>query len=146
MARHADREPDPLPVARSLADLRRYVTQDAYLRYSRGPEHDRGRCSRDYESGLELPGLSVNPLSPEPWWRRPIEDWLARQLCNYVHLMDDADDGRSPWVLRGTVVARGPDNEPIVAEVEPVALVAAEAVEEARRRYAERFDMGEDST
>lgn len=140
------RDPDRLPVLDSLAELSRYVTPDTHLRFSRGPRADRGARSHDYESGLELPGLSVNPLAPEPWWTRPVEDWLARQVCNYVHLMEDADDERCPWVLRGEVVARGPDNEPIVARFRPLALLSGALLEEAKRRYRERFDVASDST
>jgi hypothetical protein len=135
-----------LPVLRSLAELAEQVTADAHLRFSRGPEHDRGRRSRDYESGLDLSGLSVNPLAPEPWWQRPVADWLARQVCQYVHLMEEADDDRRPWVLRGDVVARGPDNEPLIAAFEPVALLGDELIAEAKRHYAEHFDVAEDST
>lgn len=91
-----------------------------YLRFSKGPAHDRDRRSHDYESGLELSGLSVN-------------------------LMDNADDGCRPWVLRGKVVARGPENGPLVAEYEPLALLAGSVVAEAKRRYA-RFDVAEVST
>jgi hypothetical protein len=135
-----------LPELHSLAELARHVTPDAHLRFSLGPDDDRGRCSRDYESGLDLSGLSVNPLTPQPWWRRPVEDWLARQVCAYVHPMEEADDGRRPWVLRGEVVARGPDNEPLIADFEPVAVLSDALVAEAKERYAERFDVAEDST
>lgn len=48
-----------------LACLLRDHPGPLYLRYSRGPEHDDGNPSIDYESGLELPGLSVNPLLPD---------------------------------------------------------------------------------
>ena len=137
---------DDLPMLTSLAELAGYVAPDTHLRFSRGPEHDRGGRSHDYESDLELPGLSVNPLPPERWWTRPVEDWLARQLCNYIHIMEEADDDRRPWVLRGATVARGPDNEPLVADFEPVALLSDELIDEARRRYEERFDVAEDST
>jgi hypothetical protein len=41
--------------------------RDHYLRYSLGPEVDARQTSRDYEIGLELPGLSVVPLThPAP--------------------------------------------------------------------------------
>jgi hypothetical protein len=37
-----------------------------YLRYSHGPDADSdGAPSRDYESGVQLPGLSVTTLTPE---------------------------------------------------------------------------------
>lgn len=142
----AHRDLDDLPVLGSLTELADAIAPDRYLRFSRGPAADRGRRSHDYESGLELSGLSVNPLAPEPWWERPVEDWLARQLCQYLHLMEESDDERRPWVLRGEIVARGPDNEPLVAEFEPVAVLSDELVAEAERRYEERFDVAEDST
>ncbi|HYF45629.1 MAG TPA: DUF6098 family protein, partial [Acidimicrobiales bacterium] len=72
-----------------------------FLRWSRGPEADEDSLSRDHESGLVLPGLSVNPLTPEPWWTRPLGDWLARQLCQYGHLLEEADDERVAWLLTG---------------------------------------------
>ena len=43
-----------------------------YVRYSEGYDADRDSGSLDTESGLELPGLSVNPLNPESWWTRPL--------------------------------------------------------------------------
>lgn len=137
---------DGLPVVGSLAELATLIGPDVFVRFSKGPQEDRGRTSRDYESGLDLSGLSVNPLLPEPWWERPLEDWLARQLCNYVHLMEESDDERRPWVLRGDVVARGPDNEPLVADFVPVAWLSDDVVGEAKRRYRTRFDVAEDST
>jgi hypothetical protein len=102
-----------------LAELLRDHGSALYIRYSHGPLRDVGQPSIDYESGLQLPGLSVNPLMPETWWTRPIADWLARQVCNYAHLQD-ADD-RSAWVLEGEVVARGPDNEPLLSPARHVA-------------------------
>lgn len=116
-----------------------------FVRYSEGPAADRSEHSRDYESGLALPGLSANPLSPERWWTRPLRDWIARRLCNYAHLAD-ADPARIAWVLTGCVVARGPDDEPLVADHRPVATLAAAVVAEARDWYEQHFDAGRDST
>src|SRR5690606_20510119 len=48
-----------LPEVATLAELRELIAPDVFLRFSRGPDHDRGRRSTDYESGLDLPGLSV---------------------------------------------------------------------------------------
>lgn len=137
---------DQLPVLTTLEDLVPYAEQGAFVRFSKGPSADRGRCSHDYESGLDLPGISVNPLAPEPWWTRPTEDWLARQLCNYVHLLDNAHDERRAWILQGNPVARGPDNEPVVTDFRPLALLDRGLIEQAKRRYQERFDVAEDST
>lgn len=112
-----------------------------YARYSEGPAHDLRQTSIDTESGLELPGLSVNPLDPEPWWTRPTADWLARQLCQYKHLRDRNPD-RIAWVLRGTVVGRGPDCEPLLAEVEFIAELSDDLLAEAEQRYHEHFAAG----
>ena len=98
----------------------------AYIRYSEGPDRDVEE-SVDTESGLTLPGLSVNPLHPEDWWTRPIQDWLARQVCQYKELQEKNPD-RFAWVLRGIEVGRGPDCEPLVRGL----------VE----RYRERFEAG----
>lgn len=135
-----EQERGTLPVLRRLADLVALVRErpGLYLRFSAGPARDRGEVSRDYESGLELPGLSVSALDPEGWWSRPLEDWLARKLCNYVHL----SDGRCAWVLEGREVAHGPDNEPLLGRWRPVAQLDRAVLDEARRRYDERFDVG----
>jgi hypothetical protein len=130
----------------SLDELAELVDGDSYVRFSKGPDDDRHTTSRDYESGLDLPGLSVNPLQPEDWWERPIEDWLARQICNYVHIQEESDDERRAWVLRGRVVSRGPDNEPLVTDYRPLAWLDDAVIDEAKRRYQSRFDVASDST
>ena len=138
---------EDLPCIDSLEQLARLVTADSFVRFSKGPDDDRGSTSRDYESGLELPGLSVNPLQPEFWWRRPLEEYLARQICNYVHLQEEADDERRAWVLTGRVVSRGPDNEPLVSgDYTPVAWLSDAVIDEAQKLYEERFDVATDST
>src|SRR5215218_229520 len=107
------------PVLRSLAEVVDVVgAHDVmYLRYSEGPEEDLdgGGSSRDYEADVELPGLSVTVVSPEPWWPRPVEDWVARRLCKYAELGEEED--RYPWLLTGQVVGNGPDHEPLVDQV-----------------------------
>ena len=112
-----------------------------FLRYSEGPDSDASGRSIDTESGLELPGLSVNPLDPEPWWTRPTADWLARQLCQYKHLSERNPD-RLAWVLQGRVVGRGPDCEPLLVEAEFVARLTDALLTEAEQRYHERFAAG----
>lgn len=136
-----------IPRLATLGELAGLVERKngTYVRYSKGPDADRS-TSRDYESGLDLPGLSANPLTPEKWWTRPLREWLARQLCNYVHLSEEAPDDRIAWVLTGPVVARGPDNEPLIDPVTPVAVLDDHVVEEAKSLYKERFDVGRDST
>jgi uncharacterized protein DUF6098 len=93
----------------SLAELEALIGngRPLFVRFSKGIEADRNAASIDYESGLELPGLSVNPLDPEPWWTRDRQDWLARQLCNYLHLQENADEQRCAWVLTGEATGRG---------------------------------------
>jgi hypothetical protein len=127
----------------SLAELERLVTDNSgvHVRFSEGPDADRDRGSIDTESSLELPGLSVNPLELESWWTRPRRDWLARQLCQYRHL-SEKNPKRRAWLLRGDTVARGPDNEPLVADVQPIAYLSEEVLDEAERHYREHFDAG----
>jgi hypothetical protein len=133
--------PGSLPKLGSLAELAEFVRgRDAsYIRYSEGPEHDAAEQSRDTESGLDLPGLSVNPLHPESWWTRPLEDWLARQVRQYAELAEKNPD-RYAWVLDGRTVGRGPDCEPLLAEIRPLATLTPELLDEAAERYERAFD------
>lgn len=126
-----------------LADLAALVqaTPGLHVRYSEGPETDSHQQSVDAESGLTLPGLSVNPLDAEAWWTRPLEDWLARQLCQYQHLAEDNPE-RVAWILRGRMVGRGPDCEPLLADVEPLVILDSSLLTEAQRRYEQNFDAG----
>jgi hypothetical protein len=132
-----------LSLVESLDDLERLVQdrKSAYVRYSQGPEEDSRERSIDTESGLPLPGLSANPLRPEPWWTRPIADWLARQICQYQHLRQKNPD-RYAWVLDGRIVGRGPDNEPLLAGIRPLGRLTERALDEATHRYEEHFDAG----
>ncbi len=126
----------------TLDELSRVVTSlgHVYIRYSEGPDADRAG-SVDTESGLQLPGLSVNPLHAESWWTRPFEDWLARQVCQYQHL-HQKDPDRFAWVLTGVEVGCGPDCEPLLREVAPVARLSHDLLTEASARYRERFRAG----
>jgi hypothetical protein len=110
-----------------------------YLRYSPGPDADAVHPSVDHESGLPMPGHSANPLQPPGWWTRPVADWLARRVCQYLRA--HRSDTR-PWVLTGEVVDFGPDNEPLLVEVRPIAWLSEELVDEARRRYEGNMDAG----
>jgi hypothetical protein len=140
---HPEHDED-LPVIETLDAIVALVDRhpEVFVRYSHGPRSDRTAQSRDYESGLDLPGLSVTVATPEPWWTRPIADWVARRLCKYAEL---ADRDRFPWLLTGEVVGRGPDHEPLVELGEALARVGSRAMEEARRVYEERFDVGQSS-
>jgi len=43
-----------------------------------------------------------------------------------------------PWLLRGQENGRGPDNEPLVTHIEPLAWIAAGVIEEAVRVIEEQ--------
>jgi len=119
------------------------LDQRLYVRFSEGPEADAAEVSVDHESGCRLPGLSVNPLGAESWWDRPADHWVARQLRQYAHL---AVQGRYAWVLTGEVVGRGPDCEPLLVDVKPVARLADQVIDEAAQLYRRVFDAGQDGT
>ncbi|WP_220181951.1 DUF6098 family protein [Rhodococcus sp. AG1013] len=73
----------PLVAITTLAELVALTasTHGIFLRYSSGPERDAADCrSLDLESGIDMPGLAVTPLSPEPWWPGSAEGWIARRL------------------------------------------------------------------
>lgn len=134
-----------VPRLRTLAEVVELVeaVSPIYVRFSAGPDVDSTSVSRDHESGCLLPGLSTNPLDPEPWWDRPLEHWVARQLSQYAHHMTR---DRFPWVLTGEITARGPDCEPLLVDTTPVASIDPAVVHEARDVYRRVFDAGEDGT
>lgn len=53
-------------------------------------------------------------------------------MWQYAHL---ADDERFPWVLTGREVGRGPDSEPLVVDVVPVARLGPRLMAEASDIY-----------
>lgn len=110
-----------------------------YLRYSPGPESDAVHPSVDHESGLPMPGHSVNPLQPPRWWTLPVEDWLARRTCQYLR---ELREGAQPWVLTGTPADFGPDNEPLLVDIQPIAWLSGQLVREAHERYHSRLAAG----
>ncbi len=122
-----------------LVDLLSLAGDEVYLRYSPGPEADAGHSSKDHESGLLMPGVSVNPLRPPGWWTLPAEDWLARRVCQYLR---ELHEGARPWLLTGRQVDFGPDNEPLLVDVVPIAWLSDELLTEAHQRYRERLDAG----
>jgi hypothetical protein len=137
-------EPPPLD---DLDQLVRFVQDHdgVLLRYSKGPRVDADSGpSRDYEAAVDLPGLSATTVEPEPWWPRPDEDWVARRVCKYAELGEQ--EGRYAWLLTGDLVGHGPDHEPLVVNVRPLARITAKALDQAKALYRQRFDVGRDST
>ncbi|MEV5767141.1 DUF6098 family protein [Micromonospora sp. NPDC052213] len=125
-----------------LVDLLRRADPDEelYVRWSLGPgadlagERGSGQSSKDALTGIDLPGLSANPLAVESWWGgRPLRLWVARRLYDYCHLRELRGPGVRPWVLVGEQCGRGPDNEPLVHCHRPVAWVSERALREADR-------------
>ncbi|RCW44654.1 hypothetical protein DFQ14_104243 [Halopolyspora algeriensis] len=135
-----------LPVVGDLDRLAEIVRhddggRDLYVRWSRGPSVDTGSTSRDALTGVELPGLSANPLRVESWWGdRSLRLWVARRLYDYEHLRrrQQQQPNVEAWLLRGHELARGPDNEPLVRCEEALAWVAEEAMREAHRLVVEQ--------
>ena len=147
---HASARTAPLPTIRTLDELAELVAGDPdgpslYVRWSRGPGDDlagpdtEGQTSRDALTGVELPGLSANPLGVEAWWGdRSVRLWVARRLYDYRHLRDLRGPGVCPWVLVGRQIARGPDNEPLVVCGRPVAWISDGALAECERTVADQ--------
>ncbi|XVS60491.1 DUF6098 family protein [Actinosynnema sp. CA-299493] len=116
----------------------RSPARELYVRWSRGPEADNDRRSRDGLSGVRLPGLSANSLAVEPWWGdRPLRLWVARRLHDYRHLRERRGPGTRPWILEGTEVGRGPDNEPLVKCRHPIGWIADDVLLECERLVEE---------
>lgn len=63
-------------------------------------------------------------------------------MCKYAELGDGEPD-RHPWALFGRVVGNGPDHEPLVTDVRALGWIGPGALEEAKRRYRERFNVGQ---
>ncbi|WP_067829827.1 DUF6098 family protein [Actinomadura kijaniata] len=130
---------EDMPTISTLDDLAKLVDEDdrLFVRWSRGPEADAKGSSRDDLTGVPMPGLSANPLAMEDWWApRPLLVWVARRLYDYSHLEREKGPGVRPWVLVGEERGRGPDNEPLVSCLRPVAWIEESVLEDARRVVA----------
>ncbi|GHF28337.1 hypothetical protein GCM10010218_06810 [Streptomyces mashuensis] len=134
--------PDDLPTLHSLDEVAEWMARarHLYVRWSRGPGVDLAASSSvDELTGTPLPGLSANSLDVEPWWQdRPIRLWAARRLYDYCHLPRLRGEGVRPWLLRGREAARGPDNEPLVRDVEPLAWISRKVIDEATQEIEEQ--------
>ncbi|WP_043715265.1 DUF6098 family protein [Kutzneria sp. 744] len=129
-----------VPDLAGLVDLVRGETEPLYVRWSHGPQTDGdATSSRDGLTGVPLPGLSANPLRVEPWWGdRPLRLWLARRLYDYRHLRELRGPGVRPWVLAATECGRGPDNEPLVVGIRPVAWIDDAVLAECEKQIADQ--------
>jgi Family of unknown function (DUF6098) len=107
--------------------------RELFVRWSRHIERDvEIEVSRDELTGVELPGLSANSLHVEAWWQeRPLTAWIGRRLYDYRHLRETRGAGTRPYILAGVEVARGPDNEPLIADCVLVAEVAMSVIDSA---------------
>jgi len=116
-----------------LVHLTSTERRELFVRWSRGPAVDlRGRqSSRDALTGVRMPGLSANPLRVESWWTESPRLWLARRLYDYRHLPDLRGPRVRPWELAGEEIERGPDNEPLVRCLAPLAWIARRVIDEA---------------
>lgn len=119
--------------------------EQLYVRWSRGPDADltpsgqSAQSSRDALTGIELPGLSANPLGVEDWWgERSVRLWVARRLYDYCHLRQLRGPDVRPWVLVGDQCGRGPDNEPLVICQRPIAWVSERALHQADEAVEEQ--------
>ena len=129
--------PRVFPTLAAVVDYVATSQAPVYVRFSVGPEHDRTHPSVDHESGLRLPGWSANPLHPPSWWRgRSLADWVARQICTYQHLRE-RDPDRRCWLVHGVISDRGPDNEPLLVDLDTVGILADDVIAECSRRAGE---------
>jgi hypothetical protein len=121
-----------------LADLVA-LNVPTYLRYSPGPEADAAHPSVDHESGLPMPGHPANPLRPPNWWTLPTTTWLSRRVCQYLR---ELHEGARPWTLTGDIADTGPDNEPLLINIHPIAWLSASLLREAHHHYQTHLNAG----
>ncbi|WP_324649998.1 DUF6098 family protein [Georgenia sp. H159] len=106
---------------------------DLYVRFSYTPDDRDVAARRERESGNLLPGVPAWPLCPESWWGAGARVWIARQLARRAHL---AHAGAEPWLVAGEVRGRGPDCEPLIAQINPLARINQRVLAEAEEDYA----------
>jgi hypothetical protein len=131
-------QPEPALLLASLDDVLQLsaVAGPLYLHYGAAPLA--GTPPRDPESGCRLPGLPVAVVDPEPWWDRPAEHWVARQVCQHAHLWGG---GQRCWLLSGEVAGRGVDGEPLLSDVIVLGLLGPACLEEAGHVYRVAFGL-----
>src|SRR3954453_21557401 len=95
---------DDVPSLNSLDEVVDFATSwsdgDLFVRWTADIDRDLDtQTSRDELTGVELPGLSANGLTREPWWQdRAMSTWVARRLYDYRHLGERARE-TAPWLL-----------------------------------------------
>lgn len=104
-----------------------------YLRWSSNIAADLDlQASLDALTGVELPGLSVQPLAAEPWWGdRPTDLWWARKLGGHRPPSDQDGPAVRPWVVTGSMAGRGPDGDLLVVDCNFVATVTDAMMDQA---------------
>jgi hypothetical protein len=135
-----------LEVITTLEQLADLVAGDSpmYLRYFQGP--GRGCCEgsqprlRGRRDIAWTVGHHDRPGTMVP---RAVEEWVARRICKYGELAEE--DDRYAWLLKGIIVGRGPDHEPLLTDIRPLARLSRAVLEQATLLYHERFEVGNDS-
>ena len=118
---------------------RRHGNVPLYMRISKGELGDALEGpSWDCEAHVQLPGWSVSRVTPEPWWPRLPDDWVARRLAQYRPRLSAE---RCGWLVTGDEVGVGPDHEPLLVHLSYWAQVKPQAFEEAHEVYRARFDL-----
>lgn len=104
-----------------------------YLRWSANiaADLDLG-TSLDNLTGVELPGLAVQPLATESWWgERPLDLWWARKMGGLRPPVDVDGPAVRPWVVTGVPAGRGPDGDLLVVDCAFVATVTDAMMDQA---------------
>lgn len=65
---------------------------------------------------------------------------MARRVCQYLR---ELDEGARPWGLMGRVIDFGPDNEPLLTDVEPIAWLSDELLAAAHKHYHGQLNAGQ---
>ncbi|PSL05487.1 hypothetical protein CLV30_104359 [Haloactinopolyspora alba] len=127
-----------IPVVSSLDALDELVRwrPGMYLRQGVAPGSSADPRIDDV-TGIRLPGVPVARIDPEPWWPGPAIDWIARRVIMNATSSDQPD--RRPWLLYGHFVGYGPHHEPLVTDIEPVAWIDHDVVDQARQHFTARY-------
>ncbi|MCF4137014.1 DUF6098 family protein [Streptomyces sp. Tue 6430] len=112
-------------------------TRQVVVVTGRGPDSPLSTVALYRRTGTgRLPGLA-RPQRPArldrpPPGRRPV----ARRPYDYAHLPHGKGPGVHPRALTGQEAGRGPDNEPLVADVRPLCRIDPSVIDAARQEMA----------